>query len=94
MATGVQHEPQKRRFVSQLPEGEAELTYVEAPRGVLDLQHTFVPEPARGRGAGEALVQAAFDHARANDARIVPTCPFVRAWVGRHPEASALVATR
>ena len=90
----VEHQRDRNRFVAQTAAGEAELTYVEGTGGVLDLQHTFVPEEARGAGIGESLVQAAVEHATAEGARIVPTCPFVRAWLARHREHDALVAPR
>ena len=87
----VEHEPAAHRFVVRLPDGEAELGYAQPRRDVLDLQHTFVPESARGLGLGDALVEAALRHARESGARIIPTCPFVRSWLERHPEHDALV---
>ena len=88
----VTHEAAARRFVVRLPEGEAELSYLENGRGVLELHHTFVPESARGRGVGERLVESAIAYARAQNAKIVPTCPFVRAWMDEHPETRDLIA--
>lgn len=88
----VTHEAGAHRFVVRLPDGEAELSYLETGRGVLELHHTFVPESARGRGVGERLVESAIAYARAQRAKIVPTCPFVRAWMDEHPEAKDLIA--
>ena len=87
----VEHEPDAHRFVVRLPDGEAELGYAQPRRDLLDLQHTFVPESARGLGVGDALVEAALRHAQASGMRIIPTCPFVRSWVERHREHDALV---
>ena len=89
----VEHEPGAHRFVVRLPDGEAELGYAQPRRDVLDLQHTFVPESARGLGVGDALVEAALRHARESGMRVIPTCPFVRSWVERHREHDALVMT-
>lgn len=58
---------------------------------VIDLQHTVVQRAAGGRGVGSALVVAALDRARADDLRVVPTCPFVPAVIERHPEYADLV---
>ena len=88
----VEHDGQRQRFFSRLSEGEAYLSYERGGDGTLDLQHTVVPEPARRRGVGESLVRAALDHARAEGARIVPSCPFVAAYLEEHPEEQALVA--
>lgn len=88
----VEHDEQERRWVDRLPEGVAYLSYEPTDDGALDLQHTVVPEPARGRGVGESLVRAAFAHAKREGVRVVPTCPFVKAYLEEHPELEPLVA--
>lgn len=88
----VEHDAAAGRFVARLAGGDGFLAYETRGDGTLDLQHTVVPESERGRGVGEALVQAAFDHARREGRRVVPTCPFVAAWLEEHPDARALVA--
>ena len=88
----VQHLAGEKRFTVAVEGGEGMLAY-ESPRaGVIDLQHTVVPEAARERGVGAALVAAAVSHARAQELRIIPTCPFVKHWLEQHPEAADLVA--
>ena len=91
-APRVEHDAAASRFVARLAGGEGFLSYVARGDGMLDLQHTVVPESERGRGVGEALVRAAVEHARREGSRVVPTCPFVAAWLDDHPEARALVA--
>lgn len=82
----VRHLPAQHRFAADVGAGDdAVLAYEELPGGTLDLQHTVVPPEARGAGAGNALVRAAVDYARAHGVRLVPTCPFVAAWLRRHP---------
>ena len=92
----IEHRPTEQRFVAELASGEAELTYTLPAPGVIDLQHTAVPEGARGHGVAEALARAAFDYARAQKLRVIPTCPFVRSWLRHHPEERDLIdsATR
>jgi predicted GNAT family acetyltransferase len=82
----VRHEPQRSRFVVDLPDGQAELLYGEFAEDVLDLQHTEVPPSGRGRGVGDALVRAALSYARERGVRVMATCPFVQAWLRRHPD--------
>ena len=84
--TEVEHEGAKHRFVARLDSGEAELEYRERDGRVLDLVHTYVPSEARGQGVGEALVEFAFEYARANDYRVKASCHFVRNWLEDHPE--------
>lgn len=89
----IEHDTAGHRFVMQLDEGEGELAYVLRGNDVMDIVHTHVPPDGRGEGAGEQLVLAALEHARANDLRIVPSCPFVRHWMSEHPEHAGLLAT-
>ena len=83
-APTVTHHPEHRRFVADTGSGEAVLTYEPSGDRMLDLQHTVVPEAARGSGVGDALVRAAVAHAREQGVQLVPTCPFVAAWAKRH----------
>jgi predicted GNAT family acetyltransferase len=86
----VRHDPGRHRFVLSLPEGDAVLEYHPRP-GVMDILSTVVPEAARGHGAGGRLVVAALDHARSQGWRVIPSCWFVRTWVGDHPEYQDLL---
>jgi predicted GNAT family acetyltransferase len=47
--------------------------------------HTEVPEELRGRRVGDTLVKAALEAGRAAGLRIVAVCPFVRAYLRKHP---------
>ena len=53
--------------------------------------HTEVPEELEGRGIGSQLVRAALDDVRAKGLRVIPRCPFVRAYIARHPEYLEIV---
>jgi predicted GNAT family acetyltransferase len=70
--------------------GVAVLTY--SRRGdTLELTHTHVPPQAEGHGYGAALAKAALEQARAQGLSVIPTCPFVRTYLRRHPEYANLV---
>ncbi len=87
----VVHNQARRRFELATESGTAVLEYAEKPGGVLDLYHTLVPRADRGKGAGRTLVREAMEYARAHRVHIIPTCPYVAAWIERHPEFEALV---
>ena len=53
--------------------------------------HTDVPAALEGHGVGSALARAALDDARARNLTVVPLCPFVSAYIQKHPEYLALV---
>jgi uncharacterized protein len=60
--------------------------------GVVVLVHTEVDEAVEGTGVGSRLVRGALDDLRARGLRVVPLCPFVAAYLRRHPEDADLVA--
>ena len=67
-----------------------ELIYRARDR-VVTLIHTEVAPEYEGHGLGEQLVSYALDDLRARELRIVPLCPFVGAYLRRHPEYEDLV---
>jgi predicted GNAT family acetyltransferase len=86
----VEHRVSERRFVAVTTAGEASLEY-DLREGTMDLQSTFVPPEARGRGIAAELVAAAVGHARSNGLKIIPTCWYVGRWLGAHPGDRDLV---
>jgi len=77
------------RYVTTVDGHEAELTYSKmGDSGNVIADHTGVPEELGGRGIGSALVRHLVEDARANDFKIVPLCPFVKARYRKHPEWS------
>ena len=62
-----------------------------ATPGVIVLLHTDVEPAFEGEGVGNRLVAGALDDIRARGLRLVPVCPFVAAYLRRHPEQRDLV---
>lgn len=88
----VRHEPEARRFVADVEGAAAYITYREVDGRILDFDHTFVPRPLRGGGIASQLAAHALAYAREHAFRVVPSCPFVAAYVARHPEYRDLLA--
>lgn len=55
----------------------------------LVLIHTGVPPELEGHGIGGKLVAAAIDRAAHEGLTVVPSCPFARGWLERHPETAS-----
>jgi predicted GNAT family acetyltransferase len=54
--------------------------------------HTEVDDAYEGQGVGSALAQGVLDDAiRRGDRRIKVVCPFIRAWIERHPDYQHLL---
>lgn len=88
----IRNDEAANRFVTEAEGGEATIGYTTNAEGHLDLHHTWVPREARGQGVAEALARYAFDWARREQRRIIPSCPFIRKWVEAHPEEHDIVA--
>jgi hypothetical protein len=89
----VRHETgeTRGRFVIDLGDGkEAELTYSRAGTSRWIADHTGVPRSHEGQGLGGRLVRALIAAAKAEGVKIVPLCPYIKAWVRKHPEESAI----
>lgn len=54
--------------------------------------HTEVDSAFEGHGIGSALARYALDDVRGRGLRAVPLCPFIAAYIERHPEYQDLVA--
>jgi uncharacterized protein len=64
--------------------------YHEQP-GLVTILHTEIDPAFEGRGLGSAFVAAMLDDVRAREARVLPVCPFVKAYLQRHRELADLV---
>ncbi len=62
-------------FADYIPTGE-----------LLAFTHTEVLPEFEGKGVGSALVRGALDAVRAQDKQVLAVCPFVSAFVQRHPD--------
>ena len=92
MAGQVTDRRERHRF--EMEEGGATAIIGYRRRGdeVIELVHTEVPEALSGQGVGSRLVRGALDLIRAEGRRVVPSCSFVAAWIGKHPDYADMVA--
>lgn len=88
----VTDRPEQRRFELAL-DGEVigSSTYRDSD-GVRTFVHTNIDPSVEGHGLGGRLVRSALDQTRAARLQVIPQCPFVRAFIERHPEYADLVA--
>jgi predicted GNAT family acetyltransferase len=57
----------------------------------LSMMHTEIDDRFGGRGLGSVLIREALDAIRARDGQVLPYCPFVTAFIQKHPEYLDLV---
>jgi len=83
--SGVVTDNRKASQFELVVDGEtAVLTYERTPTSLV-LVHTEVPPSLRGRHLADALAKAAIDAAHAERLQIVVVCPFVKAYLRKHP---------
>jgi predicted GNAT family acetyltransferase len=64
-----------------------EIRYTIRDDGKVVLVHTEIDPSLEGQGLGNVLVQGALDDLRERGIDYVPLCPFVRAYLQRHPQS-------
>ena len=89
----VRDVPERSRYeasVDGVLAGHADYRDVD---GVRVFVHTEVSDDYEGQGVGSELAREALDDVRASGRTLEPRCPFIRAWIGRHPDYADLVSS-
>jgi uncharacterized protein len=94
VTTEVVDRPEAHRF-EVLADGEVAgyVDYQLSPGEIL-LSHTEIEEAYEGKGLGSVLVRHALDDARERGLAVLPLCPFVRGWIGKHEDYLDLVPAK
>ena len=94
MESEIQHQRSGHRGAFVLDRGGkrlAEMTYSVAGTRVI-IDHTHVDDSLRGKGVGGKLVRAAVDWARAENARLMPLCPYAKSVFDKTPAYADVLA--
>ena len=90
----VRDAPERSRYEVSVDGTLAGFSAYQDRTGVRIFTHTEIEPPFEGRGVGSALARGALADVRVRGIRIVPICPFISAWIRRHPEEEDLIARR
>lgn len=90
MSVTVIDVPERQRFEAVV-DGEVVgfAAYQRTPELIV-FTHTEIDPSQEGQGVGGALVRGALDQVRGDGLRVLPVCPFVQAWMVRHPDYNDL----
>lgn len=90
MTIHVQNNTEKTRYEARR-DGDllGFAAYIRTPDSVV-FTHTEIDPEYEGQGVGGSLVRGALDDVRAQGLLALPTCPFVKAWMDRHPDYADL----
>jgi predicted GNAT family acetyltransferase len=67
-------------------DGHLAAAHYKLDGNLITFVHTEVPPELGGRGVGSKLIQGALDQVRASRLKVIAECPFVKGWIGKHPE--------
>jgi predicted GNAT family acetyltransferase len=72
-------------------EGHIAATHYSIADGVITFIHTEVPPELGGKGVGSKLIKGALDQVRADGLKVIAQCPFVKAFIEKHPDYQDLL---
>ncbi|GGF96203.1 N-acetyltransferase [Rhodococcoides trifolii] len=86
--------PERNRY--EIREDGTTLGYAEYKRegSGISFLHTIVEPEYGGRGLAGQLIRFALDDARSREETVLPYCPFVKAFIKKHPDYVDLVPER
>jgi uncharacterized protein len=86
----VRDNPAESRFELDV-DGHTAIAYYQLSPGTITFTHTEVPPALAGQGVGSRLAKGALELVRAQKLKVVAKCPFVAAYMGKHPEYLDLI---
>ena len=72
-------------------DGHIAATYYKIADGVITFIHTEVPPELGGKGIGSKLIKGALDQVRSEGLKVIAQCPFVKAYIDKHPDYADLL---
>ena len=91
MSSDIQDNEARHRYELTVGNDTAFVTYRRKP-GMITFIHTEVPPAFEGQGVGSRLARHVLDAARRDGLKVEPMCPFISAWMKKHPEYEDLRA--
>ena len=67
------------------------IEYTKSGNDTIYLKHAEVPAALEGKGIGSELVKKALTDIENQNLRVIPVCPFIDAYIQRHPEWKHLI---
>jgi len=90
MMSDVVNNTAKQRYELAV-DGHIAATYYRITGGLITFVHTEVPPELGGKGIGSRLIRGALDQVRAGGLKVIAQCPFVKAYIEKHPDYADLL---
>lgn len=88
MENNIINNEEKKRFELHT-EGKIAFVDYKLFDGGISYTHTDVPPELEGKGIASQLAKYVLDYAAANNLKVKPYCPYINAYINRHPEYQA-----
>ena len=72
-------------------DGHIAATYYKIDGNIITFVHTEVPPELGGKGIGSKLIRGALDQVRAEGFKVIPQCPFVKAFIDKNADYQDLL---
>lgn len=82
---------ERKRYELHVGDRIAVAEYIINNEGVVYMTHTETPVALEGQGVASELIEKSLQDIKAQGRKVYPLCPFVIAYVRRHPEWKSLV---
>ncbi|TGD57255.1 GNAT family N-acetyltransferase [Flavobacterium humi] len=83
---------EKKRFELEVEGKTAFIEFILSNENIMFLTHTEVPGNLEGKGVGSAIVSKTLEYLKEKGYTLAPLCPFVAAYVKRHPQWKEILA--
>jgi len=83
---------EKKRFELEAEEKIAFIEFILNKENIIFLTHTEVPIELEGKGIGSTIVSKTLSYIKEKEYTLAPLCPFVAAYIKRHPEWKSILA--
>jgi len=90
MSQAVRDNREQHRFELET-DGHLAMAYYGLTPGLITFMHTEVPPELGGKGVGSRLIAGALEEVRRRGLKVRAQCPFVGAFLGKHPEYADLM---
>lgn len=87
----VTHNADDSRYEAWVGQKMAGFAAYQLTGDLIVFTHTEVDPGFEGQGVGSALAREALDDVRGTDRKVLPLCPFIKAWIESHREYVDLV---
>ncbi len=81
---------ERKRYELHVEDYLAIAEYIINNEGVVYMTHTETPAALEGRGIASELIEKSLQDIRDQGQKVYPLCPFVAAYIKKHPEWMSL----